>query len=187
MWKVAAQKAASLIIRDYWNGWMYSFEPCTGSPDEITADNMRCDIIEDAGLITSSPYPEIRQQGLTRVPDSWPFGVWVGDELAGVCWFQARDTHRMRGGIFNLADDEAELGQLTIAAAFRGRGLASILMKQSCREMSRRGFRKIYGKIWRDNTASMHATERAGWRRDQRFFSFRLRGWSKRFTLKLPS
>jgi RimJ/RimL family protein N-acetyltransferase len=52
--------------------------------------------------------------------------------------------------------------------------------------MSRRGFRKLYAKIWHDNRASVRAFERAGWKLEKRFFSLRLRKRQKPVIFKLP-
>ena len=117
---------------------------------------------------------------------AWAFGAWVEGELAAVCWFQARETHRSRGGVFDLADDEAELAQITTARVFRGRGVATELIQYAVWQMSRRGFRKLYAKIWHDNRASVRAFERAGWKLEKRFFSLRLRKRQKPVIFKLP-
>ena len=100
-------------------------------------------------------------------------------ELAAVCWLYARETYRKRDGLFRLAPDEAELAQVTTARSFRGRGVATKLIHYAAWQMGLGGFRKLYAKIWHNNTASVQAFQRAGWKLERRFFSLKLR-WMHR-------
>jgi ribosomal protein S18 acetylase RimI-like enzyme len=173
MLKPVLKRAIQLIAEDYWNGWIYVCEP---EGMELPASGgLRFSPIDDVSRILQSPDPALRRQAWKREADAWAFGASVGDELAAVCWFQARETYRRHGGLFKLGANEAELVQITTAEAFRGRGVAAKLIEYAAAEMRKQDFRKLYAKIWHDNVASLRAFERAGWKRNARFFSFRLR------------
>ena len=121
MLKPVLKRAIQLIAEDYWNGWIYVCEP---EGMELPASGgLRFSPIDDVSRILQSPDPALRRQAWKREADAWAFGASVGDELAAVCWFQARETYRRHGGLFKLGANEAELVQITTAEAFRGRGL----------------------------------------------------------------
>ena len=172
------------VAEEYWNGWLYSLR----LPAAATAfqGDVFCSAIQDAGQLAASPHEEIRNQTWAMEPDSWLFGAWVEGELAGICWVHARDTYVSRGGFFALRSDEAELAQITVAAAFRGRGIATELIRHTAVQMGALGFRKLYAKIWHDNYASRRVFERAGWQRTKRFLSVRLAHRTKTCLFELP-
>lgn len=173
-----------MVARGHWNGWLYVIEPADVAP-RFSSD-VRCGPIADVNEIAQSRHEEIRRQAWTKDPDTLVFGAWVGGELAAVCWYQARETHRRRGGFFRLSEDEAELAQITTAPAFRGRGIGSELIQYGVQQMGALGFRRLYAKIWRDNVASLRAFERAGWHVQKRFIAVRLRGWQTPLVIAVP-
>jgi GNAT superfamily N-acetyltransferase len=172
MLRAILQRAVRVIAEDYWNGWLYECE--TGGA-EPAAGVVRCAAVEDVAQILHSQDQELRKQAWRPEKDMWAFGAWVNGRLAAVCWFQAREAYRRHGGLFKLAPDEAELVQITTASEFRGRGVAAALIGYGAAAMAQAGFRKLYAKIWRGNTSSLRAFERAGWTRCARFFSLRVR------------
>jgi RimJ/RimL family protein N-acetyltransferase len=172
------------IARDYWNGWLYTIRPPETAPAIIGLD---CAPIYCLNELAASRHEELRRQAWTPEKDAWAFGARIDGELVAVCWIQARETHRKRGGLLDLADDEAELAQITTAPSFQGRGIASKLIRYAAWQMGIRGFRKLYAKIWRGNDASMRAFQKAGWTIERRFFSLRLRGVGRWVTLSLPA
>lgn len=174
MIKTAARALVTRLVSDYWNGWLYTLTTSTVSLPQGQGDPS-CRRIHDTAEITVSRHPELQRQAWVQEPNTWAFGAWVGDELAAVCWFQARDIYYRRGGLFKLQDDEAELAQITTAEIFRGRGLATKLIRHAAWEMQSVGFHKLYAKIWRDNISSVTAFEHAGWELAMRFFSCRLK------------
>jgi RimJ/RimL family protein N-acetyltransferase len=166
------RRVARVVTEDYWNGWLYVFEPSKEPPAPRT---IVCRAIEDVTEIFLSQDQQLRIQGLPREEDAWAFGAWADNRLAAVCWFHARQTYRRHGGLFDLKTDEAELIQITTAAEFRGRGVATALIQCAAWEMGSAGFRRLYAKIWHDNLASVRAFERSGWKRTARFLSLRFR------------
>jgi len=172
-----------LFVQDHWNGWLYVVD---ARKIGVVPIDVECRRIADVGEIAGSAYEEIRRQAWQPEPDTFPFGAWSNGELAAVCWFQAGETHRRRGGLIRLADDEAELAQITTASVFRGRGVACQLIRHAVIEMSRAGYRQLYAKIWHDNVASIRAFERAGWQRQCRFLSIQWRYASRPMVIRLP-
>jgi RimJ/RimL family protein N-acetyltransferase len=183
MLRKALRALVRVIATDYWNGWLYVLETCQAPPVEV---GVRYRILEEPGEVAGSPHEEISKQSAPLEGDTWGFGAWQDGEIAAVCWFHARDTYRRRGGMLRLANDEAELGQITTAVAFRSRGLATELIRYGAWEMRSTGFRRLYARIWHDNTASIRAFERAGWKPEKRFFSLRLHGCRNSIVLWLP-
>lgn len=183
MLKRILKACIQLIAKDYWNGWLYVIQPTREAPGDSTVP---CAAIEGLHELTGSPYEEIRSQAWSMDADAWLFGAWADGKLAAICWVQARATYRRRGGVFDLREDEAELAQITTAHAFRGRGIATELIRFTACQMEAKGFRKLYAKIWYDNRASVRAFERAGWKLEKRFFSLRLRSRQKPLIFRLP-
>jgi RimJ/RimL family protein N-acetyltransferase len=183
MLKRIFKASIQLIAEDYWNGWLYAVQTQECAP---VGNDVSCAAIEGMEELSNSRFEEIRRQAWTREVDTWIFGAWVDGELAAVCWIQARETLRRRGGLFDLGHDEAELAQITTARSFRGHGIATRLIQYATLQMRISGFRKLYAKIWHDNRASIRAFERAGWKLEKRFFSLRLRRRQKPVVLRLP-
>lgn len=183
MGKAVLRKALQWVSDDYWNGWLYVYEPGANSP---APGAIRCGVIEELEEIACSPHPELRRQAWRREADAWAFGAWMESELAAVCWFQARETYRRRGGFFRLAADEAELVQITTAEKFRGRGIAKVLIEYAACQMGANGFRRLYAKVWHDNKPSIRAFQNAGWKLKSRFVSLRVRGKERPVIVRLP-
>ena len=182
-WKDPLKAAFQLIALDYWNGWLYTLET---SSARTPSEGLDCREIEDAAIIGAAIHRELAMHAGIRDTDTVLFGAWVDNELAAICWFQSRETHRKRRGLLPLEDDEAELAQITTASAFRGRGIASQLIRHGSGQMGAKGYRRLYAKIWRDNSPSRHAFERAGWCLQKRFISVRFRGVPRPLTVALP-
>jgi RimJ/RimL family protein N-acetyltransferase len=182
--RAGGKRLLHIIARDYWNGYLYVIEP-----DAAVAPHERrvhCEELQDIDEAARSPHEELRRQAWTRDTDTEVFGAWVGRELAAICWFQARETYRRRGGLFDLKDDEAELAQVTTALTYRGQGIAGDLIRYGVSRMGALGFNRLYAKIWHDNVESLRAFERAGWRRQKRFVAIRLRGARRPLVFLLP-
>jgi len=169
---------------DYWNGCLYTFEP---QSSKASFDQVQCAPITNFEEIEKSPHSEINALAWKQDGDAWAFGAWVDGQLAGVCWFQARETYRRRGGLFDLSPQEAELAQISTAAAFRRQGVATALIRYGAARMGGKDFQRLYAKIWHGNIASVKAFESAGWHFRMRFFSLRLFGMNKPIIWRLPS
>ena len=72
-------------------------------------------------------------------------------------------TSPARRGYFDLAPDEAEVSLLETRPEFRGRGIASALLRAVSVVLAERGFRHGWGRIWHSNIASAKSAVRGGW------------------------
>lgn len=125
------------------------------------------------------------------IQQAWYFGdgshayaCMDGSRIIALCFFWYGERYRQRN-FWPLADKEAKLVQLIVLPEMRGRGIAGNLIKFSTKDMSRRGFRYMYARIWWSNTPSLRVFERAGWRRVATVFEIYLLDRKKPFRLKL--
>jgi len=116
-----------------------------------------------AADLERSPYQELRDCRGYVGTDALVFGVFTGEGvlLCVQCiWF----GERYRGARFwPLAASEAASVHLISVAAERGKGLATCLKQETAERMRKRGFSRLYSRIWWTNTASRRVSEKAGW------------------------
>lgn len=95
------------------------------------------------------PWRESTFRGLMRRPSASLAVAEVAGSLAGfsVTWFAA---------------DEAELGDLAVAPAFRRRGVGGVLLDRVLAECVARGTRALYLEVRESNAAARVLYERAG-------------------------
>ena len=77
-------------------------------------------------------------------------------------WFGERYQKR---NFLQLKEGEAKLVQIVTDPLMRGKGVAQTLIAMSSLDMQRRGFSRLFARIWHSNTPSLRAFERAGWMR----------------------
>jgi len=106
----------------------------------------------------------IREQADYCGDDSSAFACLDGDRIVGICFYWYAERYRKRN-FWPLRDRQAKLVQILTLPEMRGRGIASRLIKCSSQEMGKRGFSRLYARIWHSNAASVAAFERAGWTR----------------------
>lgn len=115
-------------------------------------------------------------------PGAHGFAIRLDGRLASHCWFWHGERYRSRN-YWPLAEDEAKLIGLATEPAFRGQGLAPRLVALASAEMGRRGFRRLYARIWHSNTASRRAFAKAGWRQHALVADFELPGGGRRIVV----
>lgn len=91
------------------------------------------------------------------------FAVYRGGEIVCLQWYWFGDRYRRRN-FWPLKDGEAKSVELYTVPAQRGQGLATVLKIYSAREMKKRGFHRLFSRIWHSHTASCRVSEKAGWR-----------------------
>jgi RimJ/RimL family protein N-acetyltransferase len=104
----------------------------------------------------------IRDQTMYHGGDACAYGCVIGSEIVGLCYFWYGERYRTRN-FWPLAEGEAKLVQIVVIPAMRGRGIASELIAFAAKDMSERGFHRLYARIWHSNTPSLKAFERASW------------------------
>jgi len=124
----------------------------------------RLERITDNAVLWDHPDPDIRTlRAYWAAREAHGFAAWMDGELAAACWVWSGDQYRRRN-LWPLQEDEAKLVELATAAAWRGRGLATLVIQYAAVEMRAAGFRRMYSLIWHSNEASLTSFRKAGWR-----------------------
>ncbi len=116
-----------------------------------------------AGDLEGSSYPELRDCQSYLGADALVFGVFSSDDVlvcAQCMWYGDR-YRKVR--FWPLATDEAVSMHLISVDAERRKGLATCLKEESAERMRKRGFSRLYSRIWWTNRASRRVSEKAGW------------------------
>jgi GNAT superfamily N-acetyltransferase len=133
------------------------------TPTQTQADGtLKLAAIDHSSSLTLSTASELRRLRDYAGNEAQGFGAWLDGELAGSCWYWWGSRYLNRN-FWPLSDGEAKLVQITVAAAFRRRGVATRLVEYSAAEMMDRGFSALYARIWHSHTSSMAVFEKAGW------------------------
>jgi GNAT superfamily N-acetyltransferase len=175
------KKLALFFLRDYSIYHIYR-QKCESAMDapgiEFRFEPVEKDLIigsEDEMIVQQAWYCGEHSQAYACINDS---------RIVGLCFFWHGKRYSERN-FWPLEEKEAKLVQLIVLPEMRGRGIATRLIEHSTHDMSRLGFRYLYARIWWSNKPSLHAFERAGWRRIATvidiFFPYR----AKPFRLKL--
>jgi ribosomal protein S18 acetylase RimI-like enzyme len=108
--------------------------------------------------------PDVEMSNMTGYlgEDAHVFGAWADGSLAAACCYWTNPRYRSRG-FWPLSASEGKLVQIVTATAFRRRGIARLLIRHSSTEMARRGFTRLFARVWHSHEASYRAFERAGW------------------------
>lgn len=167
----ALRRCARAVLGDYSIYWIYSIS-CDGSGESDSGDIRQFGDIHLAPLripedADSASDPAVRKTFAYAGEDSFAFGAWIGDELVAALfvWVKARYQRRNRNGFWPLEPDEAKAVELVTDERFRGRGIATALYRYIPGEMKKRGYVRLFGRIWHSNPAPIRAIERAGWTR----------------------
>jgi len=90
------------------------------------------------------------------------YGCFEAGSLTGVCFYWYGERYAARG-FWPLAEDEAKLVQILVSPEMRGRGIARALITESANGMRRKGFHRMFARIWHSNHPSRRAFDGAGW------------------------
>ncbi len=118
--------------------------------------------------VFKSPSPDMADDSLlNRISyageDSYGFGLFLEGQPAAICWFWGHVRFR-DPLLWSLSEGEAIMVDLLTAPQFRGRGLATLLIRYAAIEMRRLGMQNLYTWVWHSHHSSYRAFERAGWR-----------------------
>lgn len=165
MLKATAKRVARALLGDYALFYIYTNESPATPP--VAREDAVFDVrrVHDEGAVLRDSAEELlREQSFYGGFQSACFGCFAGDALAGVCFYWFGERYRQRN-FWPLREGEAKLVQVVVLPQWRGRGAATTLIGESARAMAADGFRRLYARIWHSNAPSLHAFERAGWRR----------------------
>ena len=119
--------------------------------------------------------------------DAQGFGLYVDGELAAMQWYWwgARYEAERRGRSWRLPSDAAKSVGLYTLPHHRGKGYAVMLKRQSVHLMSRRGFGRLYARVWHSHKSSIRVQEKAGWKLAGSYIE--IRPFGKLFKARLPT
>lgn len=92
------------------------------------------------------------------------FGAFENGRLVAGCWFWFGERYKSRN-FWPLSEGDAKLVQISTGKAWRGRGVGPALIKYASAEMARRGFDRLFARVWVTHSASRSAFRKAGWRK----------------------
>jgi GNAT superfamily N-acetyltransferase len=157
--KRAFKKVVTFLLGPYRFNRIYRLEPNDAErhvPHGVSVERLEGLSRES---ITSA---ELRDRFSYGGHDAYGYGLSFEGSLAAVCWFWGpRRFHDPL--LWSLENGEAILVDLVTSPAFRGRGLASVLIRCASADMRRAGWQSLYTWMWHTHRASYRAFERAGW------------------------
>lgn len=161
--KAIAKSVLRVILGDY---SIYQIYECASSdvPLSRPATNTTFRVTPvDAFAINSSADSLIREQAEYAGPGSQAYACFDHDRIVGVCFYWFGDRY-MKRNFWPLHNGEAKLVQIISLPDMRSRGVATLLIAGSYRDMVQKGFSRTFARIWHSNTPSKKAFEYAGWK-----------------------
>ena len=134
--KEFTKKMARMLLGDYCAYQIYAWSSDSGSLSKPgTISTFRVKPVDEFG-INSSTELLIREQVGYAGPGSRAYACFDKDRIIGVCfyWFGNRYLKR---NFWPLQNDEAKLVQIISVPEMRGRGVASMLIAESCGDMNK--------------------------------------------------
>lgn len=157
------KKAARLLLGEYSAYHIYAFSAgnCRALARHDT--NFRFANLEQKQLEASDD-PSIAEHANYHGPQTYAYACFEGTRIVGVCYFWYGAQYRKRN-FWPLGDSEAKLVQVFTLEEMRGRGIATQLIAYAADDMLRKGFERLYSRIWHSNKPSLKAFQHAGWAR----------------------
>src|SRR5579864_6853967 len=135
---MTARSILKKLVGDYqlWHIYSIATSNCLPRPALLKAEP-----ILDLSIFRRPGLDEDLQKSDWSGPGAHGFAVWAANELVGVCWYWTGKSLAQRN-VGQLRSDEAELIQITVARAFRGRGIGVNLIAETTIQMRAIGFRR---------------------------------------------
>lgn len=127
----------------------------------------RCDLTDAEGapesgcIMTRTPEPDGTGSG--NPVEAFNFAYEEEGKQLCNCGIWCGDYYRRKRNFWPLQPGEAKLVFLETDPEARGRGLAPKLIRFAMSEMHKRGFTRLYARIWHSNKPSLRALGKAGW------------------------
>lgn len=161
--KKLIKKIIHLIIGEYSPYFIYG-RACNLQADASTSGSAPGFREMDTEALASIDTTFVQEQRWYGGTETNCFTYIHEGQIAGICFYWHGERYKTRD-FWPLKKTEAKLVQIVVAPEMRGRGIASRLIAFSTNEMARKGFDRLYARIWHSNDPSMKAFERAGWQR----------------------
>ena len=133
------------------------------APAPARAARYQCAELADIAELAASGDPQIRSLAGYATSAANCFVVRLDSQIAAACCYGPGGSYK-RSHLWPVQAGEARLDYVATAVAFRGRGMAQDLIRQSSTAICARGFAPLYALVYHSNAASHRAFERAGWR-----------------------
>lgn len=162
--KTLAKKMARTILGEYSAYYIYASPVGNGMKPSLPPEaSFRVEGIDESSIMRSQD-ALIRAQAGYAGPGAYAYACLEDDRIVGLCFYWYGERYLERN-YWPLSDGEAKLVQIISLPEFRGRGIATTLIKNSCLDLMGKGFCRAYARIWHSNTPSIRAFGRAGWNR----------------------
>lgn len=172
------------LFGDYALYYIYSLQ--ASEPRSLVPNPSGLDfVVLDQSAIQASGDTLISDQGWHHGDECHAYGYVDGVRIVALCFFWFGNRYRKRN-FWPLSDQEAKLVQIVTLPEVRGQGIGSALIANAGDDMFKKGFRRIYARIWHSNAPSRRAFERAGWERIALVVEINPRGKKKPLRIKLP-
>jgi RimJ/RimL family protein N-acetyltransferase len=157
------KKLARFLFGEYSAYHVYAFSAgnCRALASHDT--DFRFASLERAQLEASGD-PSIAEHANYHGPETYAYACFEDTRIVAVCYFWYGAQYRKRN-FWPLGDSEAKLVQVFTVADMRDRGIATHLIAYAADDMLRKGFQRLYARIWHSNKASLKPFQRAGWGR----------------------
>lgn len=167
--KTLLKRIARVALGDYGAYYVYCIDAQDALAAASSVANEPCGPIEPGELANASQYLADVDWYLGEGSDL--YGYRIEGQLVGVAvgWFGPRYGDH---NFWPLGESEAHLIEMRTTEAARGRGVATVLMRVAAADYARRGFTRIFGRVWHSHEASHKVLSRAGFRKCGRVWQF---------------
>ncbi len=157
------KKLAGLLFGDYSAYHVYAFSAGNCHALARGAIGLQFATVDKAQIEASGDL-SIAERANYHGPETHAYAALEGTRIVSVCYFWFGAQYRRRN-YWPLGDNEAKLVEVVTVPEMRGRGAATHLIAYAADDMLRKGFHRLYARIWHSNKASLKAFQRAGWAR----------------------
>ncbi len=150
---------ALLILREYSFYHIYSLTDTDEQPSPIA--ELRFESIEKKEIDNSSDMMII-EQAWYHSQGTYAYACMEDTRIVGLLLFLVRRRLSQKKLLADWLIRKPSSVQLFVLPEMRGRGIGRNLIQFAVQDMFRKGFKRVYARIWRSNTSSLQAFRHAG-------------------------
>lgn len=106
----------------------------------------------------------LRSRAYYAGEDAECFGIFRDGTLVCAQFYWHGERYRNARNFWPLAENEAKSVEFYTVPHLRGHGLGPAIKAYSAAALKKKGFRRIFSRVWHSHTASRRANEKAGWK-----------------------
>lgn len=129
----------------------------------------------------------IRDHSMFFGHQTFAYGMFIDDELIGVCIFWIAKHPNLPRRFSELNQNEAVMVDLLVSEQYRGKGYALAMTEFSERNLAIYGYEKLWTWVWHSNEPSIRVFEKSGWIYSHQLIEIQLYGMKKYHQIKLPA